>query len=112
MENTLNSRQKAILYANIIRFWQQDSDVYRAYREQIEAYMLDELIQRHLSEELAVITTDFLVEELLTIDLRKRWQTSCFCGSFSAGTEGSARFQVLYEQLQKRIVVPLQDARL
>ena len=30
--------------------------------------MLDELIKRHLSEDLAVIYDRFLVEELLTID--------------------------------------------
>ena len=111
MENTLNSRQKAILYANIIRFWQQDSDVYRAYREQIEAYMLDELIQRHLSEELAVIYDRFLVEELLTIDFAEALADIMFLRKLQYRDRRIRQVQVLYEQLQKRIVVPIQDGQ-
>ena len=111
MENTLNSRQKAILYANIIRFWQQDSDVYRAYREQIEAYMLDELIQRHLSEELAVIYDRFLVEELLTIDFAEALADIMFLRKLQCRDRRIRQVQVLYEQLQKRIVVPIQDGQ-
>lgn len=109
MENTLDSRRKAVLYANIIRFWQQDTDVYKAYREQIEAYMLEELIRRHLSEELAVIYDRFLVEELLTIDFAEALADIMFLRKLQCRDRRIRQVQVLYEQLQKRIVVPLQN---
>lgn len=107
MENTLNSSQKACLYANIVRFQPQTSDIYRAYREQIEAFMLDELIKRHLSEDLAVIYDRFLVEELLTIDFAEALADIMFLRRIRCRDGRIRQVQVLYEQLQKRITVPL-----
>lgn len=50
MENTLNNAQKALLYANVIRFQPEDGELYRRYRDRIEAFMLDQLLERRLSE--------------------------------------------------------------
>ena len=107
LENTLNSAQKAALYANIIRFWKEDSEIFRRYREQIESFMLDELIRRHLSEDLAVIYDQFLVEELLTIDFAEALADIMFLRKIQCQDRRIRQVQVLYEQLQKRIVVPL-----
>lgn len=106
-ENTLSSTQKASLYANIIRFWQQTPEIFRRYREQIEAFMLDELIRRHLSEDLAVIYDCFLVEDLLTIDFAEALADIMFLRKLKCQDRRIRQVQVLYEQLQKRIVVPL-----
>ena len=83
--------------------------MYKAYREQIEAYMLEELIRRHLSEELAVIYDRFLVEELLTIDFAEALADIMFLRKLQCRDRRIRQVQVLYEQLQKRIVVPLQN---
>ena len=111
MENTLDSVRKAALYANLIRYWQQDSEIFRAYREQMEDFMLDELIKRHLSEDLAVLYDCFLVEELLTIDFAEALADIMFLRRLECGDRRIRQVQVLYEQLQKRIVVPLSGGR-
>ena len=107
MENTLNSTQKACLYANIVRFQPQDSDIYRAYKDQIEAFMLEELVKRRQSEDLAVIYDRFLVEELLTIDFAEALADIMFLRRIRCKDKRIKQVQVLYEQLQKRITVPL-----
>ena len=111
MENTLSASLKAALYANIIRFQAQDSDIYRAYREQIEDFMLDELVRRSLSEDLAVIYDRFLVEELLTIDFAEALADIMFLRRIRCRDRRIRQVQVLYEQLQKRITVPLIDGK-
>ena len=111
MENTLNTSQKASLYANIIRFEAQDSDIYKAYRDQIEEFMLDELVRRSLSEDLAVIYDRFLVEELLTIDFAEALADIMFLRRIRCKDRRIRQVQVLYEQLQKRITVPLIDGK-
>ena len=111
MENTLNSVQKAFLYANIIRFQDPASDLYRSYREQIEAFMLDELLKRRQSENLAVIYERFLVEELLTIDFAEALADIMFLRRIVCKDRRIRQVQVLYEQLQKRITVPLSGGR-
>ena len=44
MENTLNSRQKAFLYANIIQYQDRNSDIYRQYEKEMESFMLEQLL--------------------------------------------------------------------
>lgn len=76
-DRALNSAQRALLYANVIEHQPEDSDIYRRYRDKIEAFMLDQLLERRLSENMTVIYDRFLVEELLTLILPRLWRTLC-----------------------------------
>lgn len=107
MENTLNSQQKAFLYANVIRFQDADSDIYRQYREQMQAFMLDQLLLRRQSENLAVLYERFLVEELLTIDFAEALADIMFLRRIRCRDKRIQKVHVLYEPLKKRITVPL-----
>lgn len=107
MENTLNNAQKALLYANVIRFQDENSDLYRRYRDKIESFMLDQLLERRLSENMAVIYERFLVEELLTIDFAEALADIMFLRRIRCQDRRIRQVQVLYEQLQQKITVPL-----
>lgn len=107
MENSLNSRQKAFLYANVIRFQDRDSEMYRQYEKTIQAFMLDELLKRKLNEDLAVIYERFLEEEFLTIDFAEALADIMFLRKLKCKDRRIRQVQVLYEALQRRISVPL-----
>ena len=107
MENSLSSAQKAFLYANIIRYQEPDSTLYHSYKPQIEAFMLEELLKRRQSENLAVIYERFLVEDLLTIDFAEALADIMFLRKLTCADRRIRQVQVLYEQLQRRICVPL-----
>lgn len=111
MENTLNNRQKAFLYANIIRYQDRASDIYRQYEKEIESFMLEQLLERKLSEDLAVIYERFLVEELLTIDFAEALADIMFLRQLTCGDPRIRQVQVLYEPLQRRITVPLSGGK-
>lgn len=111
MENTLNNRQKAFLYANIIQYQDRNSDIYRQYEKEIESFMLEQLLERKLSEDLAVIYERFLVEELLTIDFAEALADIMFLRQLTCTDPRIRQVQVLYEPLQRRITVPLNGGR-
>lgn len=111
MENTLNSKQKAFLYANIIRYQDRDSDIYRQYEREIQSFMLEQLLERKLSEDLALIYERFLVEELLTIDFAEALADIMFLRQLTCTDPRIRQVQVLYEQLQRRITVPLSGGK-
>ncbi len=106
MENTLNSRQKAFLYANVIRFQDRRSQLYRQYEKQIQEFMLDQLLERKLSESLAVIYDRFLSEDLLTIDFAEALADIMFLRKLTCKDRRIRQVQILYEPLQRRITVP------
>lgn len=107
MENTLNNRQKAFLYANVIRYQEKDSEVYRQYEKTMESFMLEQLLQRKLNEDLAVIYDRFLVESLLTIDFAEALADIMFLRRLKCRDKRIHQVQVLYDALQRRISVPL-----
>ncbi|MCI9479150.1 MAG: hypothetical protein HFI21_09135 [Lachnospiraceae bacterium] len=111
MENTLNSKQKAFLYANIIRYQERDSDIYRQYEREIQSFMLEQLLERKLSEDLAFIYERFLVEELLTIDFAEALADIMFLRQLTCEDPRIRQVQVLYEPLQRRITVPLSGGK-
>ena len=53
--NTLNHVQAAILYANIIRYQDEASELYSIYREQIERFAWDQLRRRRINDTLRTI---------------------------------------------------------
>lgn len=105
--NTLNSHQKALLYANVIKYQEEDSQIYQDYRDSIEEFMLEELLKRRQSENLAVIYERFLVEQLLTIDFAEALADILFLRRISCSDRRIRQVQVLYDQLQEKITVPL-----
>lgn len=111
MENTLNNKQKAFLYANIIRYQEKTSDIYRQYEREIQSFMLEQLLERKLSEDLALIYERFLVEELLTIDFAEALADIMFLRRLTCTDPRIRQVQVLYEPLQRRITVPLSGGK-
>lgn len=53
--NTLTYRKAAILYANMILFQDESSELYGAYREQMERFAWEQLEQRRINEPLRII---------------------------------------------------------
>ncbi len=106
-DQSLNQAQKALLYANVIEYQPEDSEIYQRYRDKIESFMLDQLLERRLSENMAVIYERFLVEELLTIDFAEALADIMFLRRIRCEDRRIRQVQVLYEQLQQKIEVPL-----
>ncbi len=106
-DQSLNQAQKALLYANVIEYQPEDSEIYQRYRDKIESFMLDQLLERRLSENMAVIYERFLVEELLTIDFAEALADIMFLRRIRCEDRRIRQVQVLYEQLQQKIEVSL-----
>lgn len=107
MDNVLNSTQKAFLYANVIRYREEEDPIYKEYARQIEPFMLDQLLERRQSEDMALIYETFLDESLLTIDFAEALADILFLRRLTCKDKRIRQVQVLYEPLQKRITIPL-----
>lgn len=64
--NTLNYEKTALLYANVITYEPEESEIYEAYREKIEEFAWEQLEKRRINEELRIIYRRFCNEEGIT----------------------------------------------
>lgn len=58
--NTLNDRKKAFVYANVIRNKERDRNTYQSYREAMERFAREKLLQHKMNEDYAVIYQEFI----------------------------------------------------
>ncbi|MCI8416392.1 MAG: hypothetical protein HFI33_02620 [Lachnospiraceae bacterium] len=109
--NTLSASQKAILYANVVRYEDSSSSLYREYRRLIEPFMLDQLLQRRITDNLAVLYETFLVDSLLTIDFAEALADVMFIRRLECKDRRIKEVQVLYEPLSQRIGFPVKNGK-
>ena len=109
--NTLSAVKKAFVYANVVRCQDSSSGLYREYRRVIEPFMLEQLVQRKISEDLAVIYEAFLVDSLLTIDFAEALADVMFIRRLECKDPRIKQIQVLYEPLTQRLIYPVKNGR-
>lgn len=63
--NTLDYRKKAFLYANLITYEDESSEIYGHYRDEMEAFAWNQLERRHINEHLRIVYKRFITERLL-----------------------------------------------
>ena len=61
--NHLDDQRASILYANILTYEDEESEIYQYYQEEMEVFAWNQLLKRQISEELRIIYNRFLVEE-------------------------------------------------
>lgn len=60
--NTLSDKKKAFVYANVIRNKELDRNTYLSYRESMERFAKEKLLQHRINEDYAVIYQEFVRE--------------------------------------------------
>ena len=86
--NTLSASQKAFLYANVVRYEDRQSSLYREYRRLIEPFMLEQLLQRRIWP---CSMRPFWWTAFSPLILRRLWRTLCLSAGWNARIGESAR---------------------
>ncbi len=75
--NSLNYHKLAFLYANLITYVDEGSEIYAHYRDEIEAFAWNQMERRHIDEHLRVIYKRFVAERLMNPDRVKALYDIC-----------------------------------
>ena len=59
----LDYRRTALLYENILTYEDENSEIYRQYKEQIRQFAKEQLLKRHINESLRIIYNRFIQEK-------------------------------------------------
>lgn len=75
--NTLEYNKCAFLYANLITYEDESSEIYAHYRDEMEAFAWNQLDRRHINSHLRIIYKRFVVESALTPERVKALYDVC-----------------------------------
>lgn len=63
----LDYKRTALLYANILTYENEDSDIYKQYHDQMKAFATEQLMKRHIDASLRIIYNRFIHPDTLTM---------------------------------------------
>lgn len=107
--NELSSRNRCVLYANIMEFADRESDIYRGFEREIEQFMVDQLLEGQIDESLAVIYRQMLCKEVIDVSLAKTLPSVLMTNRISLSDDAMSYVVVRYEELTAEDVYPIRE---
>ncbi len=81
--NTLEYKKEAFLYANLLTHDVGGEELYAAYKDQISAFVWDQLLKRHITDSLRILYKRFCVEEDMNQERLEAMLDICYAYSIT-----------------------------
>ncbi len=105
--SSLPYEKKAALYVNIIANREDQPSVYASYERTMERFALEQIIDRHMDDNLAVIYDTFLREEMIQKEVARSLGELLFYHKLTCFDPNAVRLYVVHRQLREGFAVPL-----
>ena len=93
--DVLDYRKKALLYANILTYEEESSQLFADYLNQMETFALDQLLKRRINDHLRIIYKRFCNEDLMTVEQIQALNDICHAYSISTSAPDMRNVLVL-----------------
>lgn len=105
--STLSYTQKAVLYVNIIANKLNQSSVYQSYERTMETFAVEQVLERHIDDNLAIIYDTFLQESMINQKMAEALGDILYTHKLTCFDENAVRIYVVHPQLKKGQAVAL-----
>ena len=109
--NTLDYRTQAALYLNVLTYMREDTEIFRAYENQIEAFAVDQLFRCHMNRDLAKIYSRMILPEMVDERIAKVLPRLLYAREIRCADPAMCQVIVAYEEMQGETAVPLRNGR-
>lgn len=99
--------KKAALYVNIIANRESQPSVYASYERTMEHFALEQILDRHMDDNLAVIYDTFLREPMIQKETAQALGELLFYHKLTCFDPNAVRLYIVHRQLKEGISVPL-----
>lgn len=103
----LDQYSKAVIFENILKYADRDSDVYRAYEREMEQFAMEKLFEEQIDSRLAVIYKNMLYKELIDRQLAVKLPSILRANRISCQDQMMRDVVVRHEELMSEDVYPL-----
>lgn len=105
--SSLPYAKKAALYVNIIANRESQPSVYASYERTMEQFALEQILDHHMDDNLAVIYDTFLREPMIQKETAEALGELLFYHKLTCFDPNMVRLYVVHRQLREGITVPL-----
>lgn len=108
-QNQLHYTKKAYLYANLITYRNQAMDLYEAYRENMQVFAIEQVLDEHINEHLAIIYDDVLQPSLIRPNMANSLAKIIFAREVEGDVNEYKNVVVVQEEFVGEFVYPLDE---
>lgn len=108
-QNQLHYTKKAFLYANLIQYRNQAPDLYEAYRENMLVFAIEQVLEEHINDHLAVIYDDVLKPSMIRPNMANALSNIVFAREVEADINIYKNVVVVQEEFVGEFVYPLDE---
>lgn len=109
--HALNRRAQEALYANILAYCRDDEALMESYREQIEAFALDQMFQGVMDDRLSEIYRYAIYPEMIDEKTARVLPRLLLAKRISCDNPEISQLVLCYEELEDEQIVPLTDGK-
>ncbi len=109
--HALNRRAQEALYANVLTYCRDDESLMEAYREQIEAFALDQMFQGVMDDRLGEIYRYAIYPEMVDEKTARVLPRLLMAKRIACDNPQISQLVLCYEELEDEQIVPLTDGK-
>ena len=108
-EHSMNTRSREVLYSNIVKFMNPESDLYRQYERDIEQFAMEQLLQSRVNGYLVVLYKHVLYKEMIDRQVAKVLPAVLKSYRITVTDPGIRYVIVCYEELEREDAYTVKD---
>lgn len=108
-QNQLHYTKKAYLYANLITYKRQAPDLYETYKENMQVFAIEQVLEEHINEHLAIVYDDCLQPELIRPNMANHLAKIIFAREVSGDREKYKNVIVVQEEFVGEFIYPIDE---
>lgn len=110
--SSLNDKKRAFLYANIIKYKEQNEAMYRTYYKKMEVFTLKQLEAHNISPNLAVLYQEFLQDSIINCEMAEHLPYVMFTHEIKCDNQNMVAVSVIHKEMdEEEETIPLTEGK-
>ena len=106
-QNRLDYERKAFIYANLITYKNKLSDLYSSNRESMLVFAIEQVMDKHISDHLAIIYEDVLTIDFIKPNMANNLSSLIFSRLVTTDNKSYKNLVVIYDEFVDEFVYPV-----
>ena len=110
-QNRLDYERKAFIYANLITYKNKIPDLYASNRESILVFAIEQVMDKHISDHLAIIYEDVLTPDFIKPNMANSLSSLIFARLVTTDNSSYKNLVVVYDEFVDEFVYPVVNGK-
>ena len=110
-QNRLHYEKKAFIYANLITYKSKLTDLYEQYRENIIVFAIEQVMDNHITEHLAIIYEDVLTPQFIKPNMANNLASIIFAREVKTDNPKYRQLVAVFDEFVDEFVYPVENGK-